>query len=117
AELAVRYHDRNVVGFGIGGDEGRAAPELFRDPYAYAGEHGLRLTAHAGETAGPESVWGALNLGAERIGHGLTAGQDPELAEELAKSKSTVEIGVTSNMRDETYYLIPEYTLVSYVHN
>src|SRR6266852_6653047 len=99
AELAVRYHHRNVVGFGIGGDEGRAAPELFRAPYAYAGEHGLRLTAHAGETAAPESVWGALNLGAERIGHGLSAGQDPELVEELAKRQIPVEICVTSNIR------------------
>jgi len=114
AELAVRYHDRNVVGFGIGGDEGRAAPELFRDPYAYAGEHGLRLTAHAGETAGPESVWGALNLGAERIGHGLSAGQDPELVEELAKRQIPVEICVTSNIRTGCCAGIAEHPVRSY---
>src|SRR5207248_10375894 len=71
AELAVRFTDRNVVGFGIGGDERRAALELFRDVYAYCHDHGLHLTAHAGETAGPDSIWGALNLKAERIGHGL----------------------------------------------
>ena len=114
AELAVRYHDRNVVGFGIGGDEGRAAPELFRDPYAYAAEHGLRLTAHAGETAGPESVWGALNLGAERIGHGLSAGQDPELVEELAKRQIPVEICVTSNIRTGCCAGIAEHPVKSY---
>jgi len=114
AELAVRYHDRNVVGFGIGGDEGRAAPELFRDPYAYAAEHGLRLTAHAGETAGPESVWGALNLGAERIGHGLSAGQDPELVEELAKRQIPVEICVTSNIRTGCCAGIAEHPVRSY---
>src|SRR5438034_521597 len=72
-ELALRYRDRNVVGVGIGGDEQKAPPEIFRDAYAYAANQGLRLTAHAGESAGPESIWGALNLGAERIGHGLTA--------------------------------------------
>ena len=58
AELAVRYKDRNVVGFGIGGDELKAAPELFRDVYAYAADNGLRLTAHAGETGAPGSIWG-----------------------------------------------------------
>ena len=99
ADLAVRYRDRNVVGFGIGGDERRAAPELFRHVYAYCAEHALRLTAHAGETSGPESIWGALNLKAERIGHGLTAGQDPELVEELSRRQIPVEICLTSNLR------------------
>ena len=49
-------------------------PEWFAGVYARGAEHGLHLTAHAGESAGPESIWGALNLKAERIGHGLTAG-------------------------------------------
>jgi aminodeoxyfutalosine deaminase len=98
-ELAARYRDRNVVAIGIGGDEQKAPPELFRDAYAYAMAQGLRLTAHAGESAGPESIWGALNLGAERIGHGLTAYQDPELIEELATRQIPVEICLTSNLR------------------
>jgi adenosine deaminase/aminodeoxyfutalosine deaminase len=66
-ELAVRYRDRNVIAVGIGGDEQKAQPELFRDSYAYAADNGLHLTAHAGETAGPESIWGAINLRAERL--------------------------------------------------
>ena len=99
AELAVQYRERNVVGFGIGGDELRAGPELFRDVYAYCADHGLRLTAHAGETAGPESIWGALNLRAERIGHGLTAQHDPDLMQELSQRQVPVEICVTSNLR------------------
>jgi adenosine deaminase/aminodeoxyfutalosine deaminase len=98
-ELAAKFRDRNVVGVGIGGDEQKAPPELFRDAYAYAMAQGLRLTAHAGESAGPESIWGALNLGAERIGHGLTAYQDPELIEELATRQIPVEICLTSNLR------------------
>src|SRR6266700_5195295 len=61
-ELAARFRQRNVVAVGIGGDEQKAPPELFRDAYAYASDNGLRLTAHAGESAGPESIWGALNL-------------------------------------------------------
>lgn len=98
-ELAVEYRDHNVVGIGIGGDEKKGPAELFRKQYAYAAEHGLRLTAHAGESDGPESIWGALNLGAERIGHGLTAIEDPELMEELATRQIPVEICLTSNLR------------------
>jgi len=98
-ELAAKYRERNVVGIGIGGDEVKAPPDLFREQYAYARDRGLRLTCHAGESAGPESIWGALNLGAERIGHGLTACQDPELIEELAQRQVPVEICLTSNLR------------------
>jgi aminodeoxyfutalosine deaminase len=98
-ELACKYRERGVVGIGIGGDEQKAPPELFREQYAYAADHGLRLTCHAGESAGPESVWGALNLGAERIGHGLTACQDAELIEELAQRQVPIEICLTSNLR------------------
>ena len=97
-ELAARYRDRHVAGIGMGGDEQKAPPELFRDVYAYAADNGLHLTAHAGEYAGPESIWGALNLRAERIGHGLTAEQDPELIEELAERQTPVEICVSSNV-------------------
>jgi adenosine deaminase/aminodeoxyfutalosine deaminase len=98
-ELAAKFRDRDSVAVGIGGDEQKAPPELFRDAYAYAAAQGLRLTAHAGESAGPESIWGALNLGTERIGHGLTAYQDPELIEELATRQIPVEICLTSNLR------------------
>src|SRR5262249_58922882 len=51
-ELAAKYRNHNVVGIGIGGDEQKGPPELFRDQYAYAKDQGLRLTAHAGESAG-----------------------------------------------------------------
>ena len=98
-ELAVRYHDCEVVAIGIGGDEQKAPPELFRDAYAWSADHGLRLTAHAGETGPPESIWGALNLWVERIGHALTAFHDPDLVEELSQRQIPVEICLTSNQR------------------
>jgi len=98
-EKAVQLRDRNVAGIGIGGDERQAGPELFRDSYQYAADHGLRLTAHAGETTGPESIWGALNLKAERIGHGLNAWQDRELMAELVERQIPVEICLTSNLQ------------------
>jgi adenosine deaminase/aminodeoxyfutalosine deaminase len=98
-DLAIQFRHRNVVAFGIGGDEAAGPPEWFTGVYPRAAEHGLHLTAHAGESVGPDSVWGALNLKAERIGHGLTAAQDPELIEELAERQVPVEICVTSNLR------------------
>jgi len=114
AELAARYKGSSVVGFGIGGDERQAAPEMFRDVYAYAAKNGLRLTAHAGETAGPGSVWGALNLPAERIGHGLTASQDPELVEALSTRQIPVEICITSNLRTGICPTITEHPVRNY---
>ena len=114
AELAVRYKERGVVGFGIGGDEAKAGPELFREVYSYAADNGLRLTAHAGESAGPESVWGALNLRAERIGHGLTAWHDAELVEELSRRQIPLEICITSNLRTGLCPTIAEHPVRRY---
>jgi aminodeoxyfutalosine deaminase len=113
-ELAVRYRDRNVIAVGMGGDEQKAKPELFRDSYAYAADNGLHLTAHAGETAGPESIWGAINLRAERIGHGLTAAQDPDLVEELAQRQVPIEICITSNVRTGCCKTVSEHPVKQY---
>ncbi len=98
-DLAAKLRDRNVVGIGIGGDEARGPAEGFRDLYKKAADNGLRLTAHAGETTGPESVWGAINIGAERIGHGLSAANDPELMEVMAQKQVPLEMCITSNLR------------------
>jgi adenosine deaminase/aminodeoxyfutalosine deaminase len=101
AELRAQYP--SIVGIGIGGDEARGPASLFKDLYAEAAAAGLRLTAHAGETGGPidgpASIWAALNIGAERIGHGLAAQHDPELLEVLATRQVPIEINVTSNIR------------------
>lgn len=97
AEL--RASHPSIIGIGIGGDERRTGPEPFRELYAEAAANGLRLTCHAGETAGPKSIWGALNIGSERIGHGFSAIHDPELLEILSTRQIPVEICVTSNVR------------------
>jgi adenosine deaminase/aminodeoxyfutalosine deaminase len=95
----MRLKDNNVVGIGIGGDERRASPEQFREVYEHAAAHGLRLTVHAGETAGPESIWAALReLKADRIGHGLRAIDDPDLVRYLADKQIPVEVCITSNV-------------------
>ncbi len=113
-ELAVRYQDRDVIGVGIGGDEQKAPPELFRGVYDYAAENGLRLTAHAGETGPPESIWGALNLRAERIGHGFSAAADPDLIEELAQRQIPVELCITSNLRTGVCKSVAEHPAKTY---
>ena len=101
AELRAQYP--SIVGIGIGGDEARGPASLFRDLYAEARDNGLRLTAHAGESGGPidgpASIWSAINIGAERIGHALAAQHDPQLLEVLAQRQIPLEINVTSNLR------------------
>jgi aminodeoxyfutalosine deaminase len=98
-EEAIRLQGRNVVGIGLGGDERRAGPEQFREVYQLARDNGLRLTVHAGESAGPESIWGALReLKADRIGHGLRAIDDPDLVRYLAEHQLPVEVCISSNV-------------------
>jgi aminodeoxyfutalosine deaminase len=101
AELRALYP--SIIGIGIGGDEARGPASLFKDSYAEAKAAGLRLTAHAGESGGPiegpASIWAAINIGAERIGHGLAAEFDPELMQILAERQIPIEINVTSNIR------------------
>ena len=101
AELRALYP--SIIGIGIGGDEARGPASLFKDSYAEAKAAGLRLTAHAGESGGPiegpASIWAAINIGAERIGHGLAAEFDSELMQILAERQIPIEINVTSNIR------------------
>jgi adenosine deaminase/aminodeoxyfutalosine deaminase len=108
-ELAVRYKERNVIGVGIGGDERRGPAEQFRALYDYAASKGLRRTVHAGESTGPESVWDALNVGAERIGHGLSATQDADLMEVLAQRQVPIEVCMTSNVRTGCLQVLQEH--------
>lgn len=87
-----------VKAIGIGGGE-RAAPAAdFAALFRLAGEQGYGLTAHAGEWAGPESVWQALDhLGVQRIGHGTSAVSDPALVEALAARRVCLDLCPGSN--------------------
>ncbi|HTX41899.1 MAG TPA: adenosine deaminase [Acidobacteriaceae bacterium] len=97
AELRPQFP--SIIGIGIGGDERRTGAEPFRELYAEARAAGLRLTAHAGESVGPEGIWGAINIGAERLGHALSAIHDPELIAVLAERQIPLEICVSSNLK------------------
>jgi adenosine deaminase len=98
AELAAERKHDGVVAFGIGGDEVRGPAEWFRDVFAFAKKNGLALVPHAGETDGPASVWACLELGADRIGHGIRSVDDPELMRRLRDDNIPLEVCITSNV-------------------
>ena len=98
AALARDRADQGVVALGIGGSEERGPAGWFQDVFAFASNAGLHLTAHAGESMGPESIWAALALGAERIGHGIAAVRDEALMRHLREHDIPLEICITSNL-------------------
>ena len=110
----MRREHPSIIGIGIGGDERRTGAEPFRELYAEARDAGLRLTAHAGETTGPESIWGALNIGAERLGHALSAIYDKELMDVLAERQVPLEICVTSNVKTGSCACVEDHPLRRY---
>lgn len=98
AEMAAERVQDGVVAFGLGGDESNGPARDYAATFAYAKSHGLRLVCHAGEVMGSESVWQALEVGAERIGHGVGAMEDTGLIRYLADTKVCVEVCISSNV-------------------
>src|SRR5690606_7690767 len=92
-----RLRPEGLVSFGLGGPEIGVPRPQFKPYFDRARAAGLRSVPHAGETTGPQTVWDALNdLGAERIGHGTSAAQDPELLRHLAERRIALEVCPTS---------------------
>jgi adenosine deaminase len=98
-EYVLAGRERGVIGLGLGGNEANAPPHPFGHVFAAAKEAGLLSLPHAGETAGPESIWGAITeLQADRLGHGVRAIEDPQLLEVLIERQIPLEINPTSNI-------------------
>jgi aminodeoxyfutalosine deaminase len=104
----------SIIGIGLGGDERITGSEPFRAIYAEAAKAGLRLTNHAGETTGPEAIREALSIGSERIGHALSAIQDPDLMQELKVQRIPLELNPTSNVRTGVCASFAEHPLRRY---
>lgn len=96
-------HKQHLVAMDLAGDELGFPGELFNDHFKRVRDAGLAITAHAGEAAGSQSMWQAIQeLGATRIGHGVSAIHDPRLMEYLAKHRIGIESCPTSNLHTST---------------
>lgn len=105
---ALLTHRGVLTGIDLAGDETRFPAPLFAEHFRRVRDASLHVTVHAGEAAGPESVWQAIReLGAERIGHGVRAIEDPALVEYLAENGVGIESCLTSNVQTST---VPSYT-------
>jgi adenosine deaminase len=97
--VALECKNEGVVALGLGGTEVNNSPEQFASWFEKALSGGLHSTPHAGEIAGPSSVWSALRtLGAERIGHGIRSIEDANLVAYLAQEQIPLEICPHSNV-------------------
>lgn len=116
ADVAVRNRHLGVVGFDLAGQEiGHPAAD-YAEAFEIARRAGLRLTAHAGEESGPESIRAALDiLGAERIGHGLTLGQDASLLQEVARRQIPLEMCPISNCRTGVTASVAQHPVIQYL--
>jgi adenosine deaminase len=111
-----RYAPEGSVGFGLGGPEAGVPRAQFADVFARARALGLHSVPHAGETTGPQTIRDALtHLGAERIGHGISAAQDPALLAELASRRVPLEVCPTSNLRTRAVASYAEHPLPTLV--
>ena len=104
---ALLAHSNGITGIDLAGDELHFPGELFVDHFRKARDSGMHITIHAGEAAGPESIWQAIHdLGAERIGHAVRAVEDPVLMDYLRDHRIAIESSLTSNFQTST---VPDY--------
>lgn len=98
-EFAIKARDKGIgIGLGIGGIEADFPPELFTETFTEANVRGLFVVAHAGETAGADSIKDALRyLQAKRLGHGIRVLENKSLVKELQKTQIPLEISPQSN--------------------
>ncbi|MFG1887821.1 adenosine deaminase [Micromonospora sp. NPDC049051] len=110
--ISLEERPDGLISFGLGGPEIGVPRPQFKPYFDRARAAGLRSVPHAGETTGPETVWDALrDLGAERIGHGISAARDPQLLAHLAEHRICLEVCPTSNVRTRAVASIEEHPL------
>ena len=114
-EYALNHRVDALIGFGLGGPEVGVPRPQFQPHFDAARAAGLRSVPHAGETTGPETIWDALRLlGAERIGHGTTAVEDPTLLAHLAETGIPLEVCPSSNIATRAVAAIADHPIVAF---
>src|SRR6195952_5737574 len=113
---ALDHAPEALIGFGLGGPEIGVPRPRFEPHFTAARAAGLHCVPHAGETTGPQTVWDALRyLGAERIGHGTSSAQDPELLAHLAEHRIPLEVCPSSNLATRAVATLAEHPLPAFV--
>lgn len=114
-DYALNHTTDGLVAFGLGGPEVGVPRPQFQPHFDAARAAGLHAVPHAGETTGPQTIWDAITLlGAERIGHGTTAAQDPALLEHLAASGIPLEVCPSSNIATRAVERIEEHPITTF---
>ena len=111
--MTAEFLGKGVCAADLAGAEALFATETFEDVFALAKELGIPYTIHAGEAAGPESVYKALEFDAIRLGHGVRSAEDATLLKQLAQDGITLELCPTSNLNTNIFNSIEEYPLLS----
>lgn len=110
-DLAAEYLGKGVVAADLAGAEALFATENFSSLFAEAQRKNVPFTIHAGEAAGPESIKAALQLGAQRIGHGVRSLEDTGVIQDLKAAKVALEICPTSNLQTRIFDSIERFPL------
>lgn len=109
---ALGHRTDALVGFGLGGPEIGVPRPQFQPHFDAARAAGLHSVPHAGETTGPETIWHSIDLlGAERIGHGTSAAQDPVLLAHLAEHGIPLEVCPSSNLATRAVASLEEHPI------
>lgn len=111
-------HRDKLCALDLAGDELGFPGALFHSHFIQARDAGLQITVHAGEAAGPESIWHAIKeLGAQRIGHGVKACEDTELLDYLVMHKIGIESCLSSNIQTSTVPSLAQHPLKMYLNH
>ena len=115
---ALLAHRDSICAVDLAGDELGFPGSLFLSHFNRARDAGWHITVHAGEAAGPESIWQAIReLGAERIGHGVKAVEDKALMDFLAEQKIGIESCLTSNIQTSTVASLAQHPLKTFLEH
>ena len=115
---ALLAHRDGITALDLAGDELGFPGSRFLEHFKRARDAGWHITVHAGEAAGPESIWQAIReLGAERIGHGVKAVEDRALMDFLAEKRIGIESCLTSNIQTSTVASLAQHPLKTFLEH